>query len=192
MNPITTFSEWLGEATAHPDIKEPTAMTLATVAADGRPSARIVLLKEHDADGFVFFTNYESRKSHELEGGNAALCFYWMPLDKQVRVEGTVEKISAEESDAYFATRGREKQIGAWASVQSEAMGTRDALEVRITEFTQKFAEQKTIPRPPHWGGWRVVPDTVELWQQRDYRLHERNIYTKAPDGSWHHRLLFP
>ena len=191
MEPIATFSSWLQEAAAHPEITEPTAMTLATVDANGKPSARIVLLKEHSADGFVFFTNYESRKSAELASGHAALCFYWMPLNKQVRIEGTVEKISADASDAYFASRVREKQIGAWASAQSEPMETRDALEARIAEFTEKFQGQD-IPRPPQWGGWRLVPETIELWLQRDFRLHEREHFTKQADGSWQHQLLFP
>ena len=193
MQPITTFCEWLGEAKAHPDIKEPTAMTLATVGADGMPSARIVLLRDVDEDGFIFYTNYESRKSRELTNGKkAALCFYWMQLDKQVRVEGTIEQIDAERSDAYFARRGREKQIGAWASIQSEAMQNRDDLESRIAEFTEKFADTDPIPRPPHWGGWRVIPERIELWEQRDYRLHVRNHFTKQADGSWQHALLYP
>ena len=164
MEPINIFNTWLEEAKRHPDIKEPTAMTLATVGDDGMPSARIVLLRDVDTDGFVFYTNYESRKSRELGHGKAALCFYWMPLDKQVRVEGAIEKIDAARSDAYFAKRGREKQIGAWASIQSEPMQTRDDLETRIAEYTAKFAQTDPIPRPPHWGGWRVIPERIELW----------------------------
>jgi pyridoxamine 5'-phosphate oxidase len=189
--PIQQFQQWLSEAKAHPAISEPTAMTLATVGAKGKPSARIVLLKEVDARGFVFYTNLESRKSREIHAQpHAALCFYWMPLDKQVRVEGTIHAVSAAESDAYFATRVREKQIGAWASKQSEIMESRDALEQRIAEITARF-EGQNITRPPHWGGWRLVPERIEFWQQRDFRLHVRDVYLRAGE-QWQHTLLYP
>lgn len=189
--PIHQFEQWLGEAKAHPEINEPTAMTLATVGAEGNPSARIVLLKEVDARGFVFYTNLESRKSREIHAQpHAALCFYWMPLDKQVRVEGQIHAVSAAESDAYFATRVREKQIGAWASKQSETMESRDALQQRIAEITARFAGQN-IPRPPHWGGWRLVPERIEFWQQRDFRLHVRDVYVRTGE-QWQHTLLYP
>lgn len=191
MNPLTQFHAWFAEATAHPHIKEPTAMTLATADAAGTPSARIVLLKEVDDAGFHFFTNYESRKSAELAARpHAALCFYWMPLDKQVRIEGTVSKASDAESDAYFATRGREKQLGAWASQQSRPMHARDDLEKRIAQMDEKFTGGE-VPRPPHWGGWVLQPQRMEFWLQRDFRLHEREVFVR--DGTdWQHTLLYP
>jgi pyridoxamine 5'-phosphate oxidase len=192
MDPIQIFRDWLEEAKAHPHITEPTAMTVASVSHEHKPSARIVLLRDIIDDTFIFYTNYESRKSRELINGHAALCFYWMPLDKQVRVEGTIEKVSPELSDAYFAKRGREKQIGAWASIQSDPMQARDDLEDRIAAFTKKFKDTDPIPRPPHWGGWRVVPTHIELWEQRDYRLHVRNHYIKQANGDWQHQLLYP
>jgi len=189
--PLAQFQLWFDEAKAHPAITEPTAMTLATVSADGKPSARIVLLKEVDARGFAFFTNLESRKSREITASpHAALCFYWMPLNKQVRVEGRITPVTDAESDAYFASRERARQIGAWASRQSEAMETRDTLETRIAEFTTKF-EGQPIPRPPYWGGWRLLPDSIEFWQQRDFRLHVRDSYTREGQH-WQHTLLYP
>ncbi len=191
MNPIEQFNQWLTDAKQHPSIAEPTAMTLATATPEGAPSARIVLLKNCDADGFLFYTNLESRKSRELRATQrAALMFYWMPLDKQVRVEGTVVPASAEESDAYFASRPREKQIGAWVSRQSQTMGARGNFEAQLADFTESH-EGRPITRPPFWGGWRVVPERIEFWQQRDARLHVRDLYTR--DGNaWVHSLLYP
>lgn len=189
-NPITKFTGWLADAKAERSIAEPTAMTLATASKDGMPSARILLLKEAGEDGFVFFTNYTSRKSAELKANpRATICFYWMPLNRQVRIEGTVAQVSAEESDAYFASRPRDRQIGAWASQQSQPLKNREELEARVKEFETKYPN--IVPRPPHWGGWRLTPGSIEFWQQHLDRLHEREIYRR--DGTrWTHTLLNP
>jgi pyridoxamine 5'-phosphate oxidase len=190
IQPLTQFHAWLSEASAHPAIKEPTAMTLATANASGVPSARIVLLKEASEAGFTFYTNLESRKSRELkQNPHAALVFYWMPLDKQVRIEGTITEVSAAEADAYFATRGREKQLGAWASRQSETLPNRTALEARIAEAAARFPN--TVPRPAHWSGWRLSPQRIEFWIQKDYRLHERELFTRNAAG-WESSALYP
>ncbi len=190
--PLPLFSLWLEEATAHPEIKEPTAMSLATVGQGGVPSVRIVLLKDYDAEGFVFYTNLESRKSMEIRATeSAALCFYWMPQDRQVRVVGRVEAIDSATADAYFATRERNRQIGAWASAQSRPMADRSDLDQRIEEVTRRF-EGQDVPRPPHWSGWRVVPHEIELWEQRDFRWHERCVFTRKGDGAWVKTWLYP
>jgi pyridoxamine 5'-phosphate oxidase len=189
--PHALFSRWLAEATVHPHINEPTAMSLATVA-NNVPSVRIVLLKEHDARGFVFYTNLESRKSGEIKiTHNAALCFYWMPLDRQVRVVGTVEAVEDTAADAYFKSRARERQIGAWASAQSRPMEERRDLEARIAHITERF-EGTEIPRPPHWSGWRVVPHEIELWEQKPHRWHERCVFTRGSHGEWVKTWLYP
>ncbi len=192
-DPIAKFTTWLADACNHPAIAEPTAMTLATATADGAPSARIVLLKAHDAQGFVFYTNFTSRKSGELKANpRAALCFYWMPLDRQVRIEGSVAPTRDAEADAYFASRGREKQIGAWASLQSQPMATREALNERIAALTKKY-EGTDVPRPPHWSGWRLSPHSLEFWIQHNARLHDREIYTRTGEQApWQHSLLYP
>lgn len=172
---------------------EPTAMTLATADAGGRVSARIVLLKQVDERGFVFFTNYESAKAEQLAVcKNAALCILWKRLQHivQVRVEGTIGKVGTEESDAYFASRPRESQIGAWASLQSQTLPDRDTLDARIFDYERKFAGAP-IPRPPQWGGYRLLPDMIELWFGQRARLHDRVRYELA-DGSWSKRLLYP
>lgn len=190
--PVPLFCEWFDKAILHPDIAEPTAMTLATATTDGVPSARIVLLKEVSEAGFTFFTNYQGRKSVELAANpNAALCFYWMPLNLQIRVEGRVEKVSDAESDAYFASRDRGRQIGAWASLQSQPLASREALEQRVNAIEQRYAGQD-VPRPPHWGGWRLVPEHIEFWHQGDYRLHERFVFTRQADGGWNKTYLYP
>lgn len=164
---------------------------LATADGSGHPSVRIVLLREVDERGFVFFTNYDSRKAHELAANpNAALCQHWPMLEEQIRIEGTVERISGEESDAYFAGRPRESQIGAWASQQSRPLASRGVLETRISEVETRFAGG-TVPRPPFWGGFRIVPRTIEFWYGRAGRLHERLLYTKRNDG-WETSWLFP
>lgn len=192
-NPWELFDQWLGLAKATPGITEPTAMTLATANAHGQPSARIVLLKDIDERGFVFYTNYESRKSFELrENPNAALCFYWMPLDRQVRITGTVEPVEAEMSDEYFASRGREKQIGAWTSKQSHTLETREQFEQELHAMNLRFENEDTIPRPPHWGGWRLVPQEIEFWIQQAYRLHERRHFLRDAQGGWTSSLLYP
>jgi pyridoxamine 5'-phosphate oxidase len=188
---LEQFRQWLEEASNHPHISEPTAMCLATADSHGLPATRIVLLKGYDERGFVFYTNYEGAKSVELKANpQASLLFYWMPLMRQVRIAGAVEAVSATESDTYFATRPRGSQIGAWASLQSQPMEGRETLLARIAEFERKF-EGKEVPRPPHWGGWRVVPQSLEFWQEGEFRLHERVRYLPTAEG-WQPSLLFP
>jgi pyridoxamine 5'-phosphate oxidase len=190
-DPYTQFGVWYNEA-VKADFEEPTAMALATVDAAGTPSIRMVLLKSHDEKGFVFFTNYNSRKGKELsQNPSASLLFWWDRMGRQVRIEGKVERISEEESCEYFRTRPRGSQLSAWASDQSSVLAGREALEHRL----QKFAEQyrgKTIPRPPHWGGYRVKPDEFEFWQGRANRLHDRLRYRKNGDGNWIIERLSP
>lgn len=189
---IATFSALLDEARGSGDT-EPTAMTLATADADGRVSARIVLLKGVDADGFRFFTNYESLKGTQLAAHpQVALCFHWKLLRDQiqVRVEGAVSRVSAAESDAYFASRPRGSQIGAWASRQSEALPDRDTFDERVAAFEQRF-EGGDVPRPPHWGGYLVIPDRIEFWYGAKYRLHERVTYVRE-GGAWSKGFLYP
>ena len=171
--------------------KDPNAVTLATVDARGRPSARVVLLKGFDRDGFVFFTNYQSRKGLELSGQKvAALCFYWPALDVQIRVEGDVTQVSAADSDAYFATRARVSQLGAWASEQSRPLASREELLARLDALTRQY-EGQPVPRPPHWGGFLLAPQAIELWKAGEFRLHDRSRYTRAADG-WDVELLNP
>lgn len=175
---LARFDEWLEEAAAHPHIAEPTAMTLSTATAVGVPSSRIVLLKAHDARGFGFYTNGESRKGEELRlNPRAALLFYWMPLGRQLRIEGAVEVVSAEEADAYFSGRPRESRLGAWASEQSRVMPAPDALSMRLEEARARF-EGVEVPRPPHWRGYRVRPSAIEFWEEGEFRLHRRERYT--------------
>ena len=189
---MIAFRELLDEARATGDT-EPTAMTLASVDADGRPSARIVLLKAHDERGFVFYTNYRSRKGRELLAHPpAALLFHWKTLRNQiqVRIEGRIETVNAPEADAYFASRPRASQIGAWASDQSETLPSREEFDRRIAQYERQFA-QGAVPRPPHWSGFRLVPDRMEFWYGAEYRLHERFCY-EYTDGAWHKRMLYP
>ena len=190
-HPIGQFTQWLEQAKATKAITEPTAMTLATATANGKPSARIVLLKAHDERGFVFYTNLESRKSEEIKANSqAALCFYWMALEKQIRIEGRVEPVNEGEADEYFASRARESRIGAWASKQSRPLPHRGALMFAVAEYTAKFLGRE-VPRPPFWSGWRLVPDRIEFWQQSDFRLHDREVFERAKDG-WQIHKLYP
>jgi pyridoxamine 5'-phosphate oxidase len=190
-NPITLFRRWFGEAIASGS-KLPDAMTLATAIKDGSPSARMVLLKEVDDRGFVFYTNYRSSKARQLEENpQAALVFYWAQLDRQVRVEGNVERVSAAESDEYFKTRPRESQLGAAASPQSEVIANRESLENSFRELEERYRD-RAVERPEHWGGYRVKPERIEFWQNRTGRLHDRILYERQTDGSWSIKRLAP
>jgi pyridoxamine 5'-phosphate oxidase len=188
-DPIARFADWWADA-HRADPLEPAAMTVASVDDRGRPSARIVLLRGFDARGFVFYTNLESRKGRDLRAHPfAALCFHWKPLQRQVRVEGAVQTVSDAEADAYFAQRARDSQLGAWASRQSEPMQPGE-LEARIDEARARFAGG-SVPRPPHWSGLRVIPDTVEFWSEGAARLHMRERFTRE-GSSWRRDRLFP
>jgi pyridoxamine 5'-phosphate oxidase len=190
-DPIALVQRWFADAQAA-GVEQHDAMTLATVTPEGRPSARAVLLKGIDQRGFAFFTNYDSRKGRELDANpQAALVLLWIPLHRQVRISGPVERLSAEESDAYFATRTRGSQLGAWASQQSRPLPDRVELEDRWVALEARYAGQ-AVPRPPHWGGYRVDPDEIEVWQGRANRLHDRFRYTRAADGAWRHERLAP
>src|SRR5215471_9506842 len=188
-DPIAVFRQLYAQA--EQSCREPDAMVLSTVDADGRPSGRYVLLKAVDDRGFVFYTNLGSRKAHALEARPlAALTFYWPP-ETQVRIEGRVERVTDGESDAYFATRPREYQVGAWASAQSAPLASRDALDERVRAASARF-EGRAVGRPPFWGGYRVVPDAIEFWQRDPHRLHERTHYERRDGGAWTCSLLFP
>ena len=188
-DPLAQFGQWLAEAIAA-EVPEPNAMTLATVAGDLRPSTRLVLIKDCDARGLVWYTNYDSRKGHELAGNPyAALQFHWVELERVVRIEGRVERTSAGESDAYFASRPLDSRIGAWASPQSQVISGRAVLLANAARYGAQFLLNP--PRPPHWGGYRLVPDQWQFWQGRKSRLHDRLRYTLA-DGSWVRERLAP
>jgi pyridoxamine 5'-phosphate oxidase len=189
-DPIPLFQTWLQQAAAS-GLEEPTAMTVATVDPDGYPDARLLLLKGVDERGFVFFTNMESPKAQALlRDPRTALCFYWMPLDKQVRMRGRAEVVSDEEADAYFATRPRLSQISAWASKQSQPMQGYFKLEAEVAKVTLRFGIGN-IPRPPFWSGFRVVPERIEFWTGKPFRRHHRILYTRAADG-WQMQWLYP
>jgi pyridoxamine 5'-phosphate oxidase len=190
-DPFAWFQRWMGEAEASEPV-EANAMTVATVGADGKPSARTVLLKGVDSRGFVFFTNTESQKGHELRENPAiSLLFHWKSLLRQIRIEGTVEAVSDAEADAYFATRARISRLGAWASDQSRPLSGRPELERRLKHFEEKYPGDD-IPRPPHWRGFRVLPDRFEFWQNMPYRLHDRTIFDRDSGGGWTRGKLFP
>ena len=192
MDPISRFRELLDAAVAldRALLPEPTAFVLATVA-DGQPAARVLLLKGVDEQGFTFFTNYESRKGRELIAHpRAAMCFHWQHLEHQVRIEGGVTQVSPDESDAYFASRARGSQIGAWASIQSRPIDRDGDLERRVAEMEQRFADGP-VPRPPHWGGFRLTPERIEFWRNRQSRLHDREVHTRDGSG-WRVERLYP
>jgi pyridoxamine 5'-phosphate oxidase len=190
-NPFQQFQLWLEQAIAA-ELPEPNAMTLATLSKEGKPIARMVLLKGLDEKGFVFYTNYDSAKGKQLtETDSAALVFWWAGLERQVRVEGMVEKVSSEESDAYFQSRPKASQLGAWASPQSQVIENRDVLEKRLAQLEEKYATEK-VPRPPHWGGFRVIPTAIEFWQGRPSRLHDRIRYEFDEKGDWFYQRLAP
>ena len=187
-DPIQLFQAWF-EAATESGLFLPESVALATASPDGQPSVRMVLLKEADERGFVFFTNYESRKALELEANpQAALCFHWAVLERQVRVNGPVVRVNEEESGAYFRTRGKGSRIGAWASQQSRPLPERRELEERVREMRERFGDGE-IPLPPFWGGYRLVPETIEFWQGRADRLHDRLVFTREGDGWATHRL---
>ena len=190
IDPFTLFDEWFAEARAG-EPNEPEAMALATAGADGQPSVRMVLLKAHGPAGFTFYTHEQSAKGEDLaENPRAALLFHWKSLCRQVRIEGRIERASDAEADAYFATRERDSQLGAWASDQSRPLESRATFERRFDEVKQRFAGQD-VPRPATWGGYRVVPERIEFWTAREHRLHERRLFARSGDG-WSEGLLYP
>ena len=191
-NPLLLFERWFAEARQHPEIQLPEAMTLATADAQRRPSARMVLLKGHDERGFVFYTNYNSRKARELDTNPyAALVFFWVQLDYQIRIEGKISRVSSEESDIYFQSRPRESQIGALASPQGEVISSREELETRVREL-EAFHGNRRIKRPEHWGGYRLEPQLIEFWKGRPGRLHDRILFELQADGNWTIKRLAP
>lgn len=189
-DPFAKFDAWFREA-QESEPSNSNAMTLATVSSAGRPSTRVVLLKDHDPQGFVFYTNFNSQKGRELLANpQASLCFYWKSLDRQIRIEGVARPVADDEADAYYASRPRGSRIGAWASEQSRPIASRDLLEERVAELTKKY-EGAEIPRPPHWSGFRVVPDRIEFWTNRESRLHDREVFLR--DGeAWTELRLQP
>ncbi|WP_309611888.1 pyridoxamine 5'-phosphate oxidase [Sphingomonas sp.] len=189
-DPFALFDIWFSEAKVS-EPNDPEAMALATVAADGRPSSRMVLLKGHGPEGFVFYTNLDSRKGGELaDHPVAALLFHWKSIRRQVRIEGPVSAVSDAEADAYFASRSRDSRLGAWASDQSRPMESRDLFEARFDEVRDRFKDGD-VPRPPRWSGFHVTPERIEFWQDRAHRLHERRLFTRDGDG-WDEGLLYP
>jgi pyridoxamine 5'-phosphate oxidase len=189
--PFERMADWLEEAKQHPQLTEPTAMSLATADATGMPSVRIILLKGLDGRGLVFYTNSESQKGEELHANpQACINFYWMPLGRQIRASGQVERVSDAEADAYFASRRRGSQIGAWASDQSRVLESEAVLAQKITAVEQRY-EGEDVPRPPHWYGWRLIPQQIELWQEGEFRIHHRERYQRRGEG-WSKELLYP
>ena len=189
-DPFLLFGQWFAEARTS-EINDPEAMALATAGAEGRPSVRMVLLKGHGPDGFTFYTNEQSAKGEQLAANaQAALLFHWKSLRRQVRVEGPVERVADAEADAYFASRSRDSQLGAWASEQSRPLDSRATFEQRFERMQRDF-EGRDVPRPPHWGGFRVIPNRIEFWSDRPHRLHERRLFTRSGHG-WTEGLLYP
>jgi pyridoxamine 5'-phosphate oxidase len=189
-DPFLLFGEWFAEARTS-EINDPEAMALATAGAEGRPSVRMVLLKGHGPDGFTFYTNEQSAKGEQMAANaQAALLFHWKSLRRQVRVEGPVERVADAEADAYFASRSRDSQLGAWASEQSRPLDSRATFEQRFERMQRDF-EGRDVPRPPHWGGFRVIPNRIEFWSDRPHRLHERRLFTRSGHG-WAEGLLYP
>ena len=189
-DPFALFDEWFAEARAA-EVNDPEAMALATADSDGRPSVRMVLLKGHGPDGFVFYTNEQSAKGEQLaDNPRAALLFHWKGLRRQVRIEGAVERVPDDQADAYFASRARDSQLGAWASDQSRPLDVRATFEQRFEDVSRRF-EGQDVPRPPHWRGYRVIPGRIEFWSDRPHRLHERQLF-KLSDGNWSEGLLYP
>jgi pyridoxamine 5'-phosphate oxidase len=190
IDPFALFDQWFAEA-RESEPNEPEAMTVATAGADGQPSARMVLLKAYGPEGFAFYTHEQSAKGQELaENPRAALLFHWKSVCRQVRIEGAVDRVSDAEADAYFATRTRDSQLGAWASDQSRPLDSRATFEERVEEVKRRF-EGQDVPRPPTWGGYRVVPERIEFWTARPHRLHERRLFTRR-SGGWTEGLLYP
>jgi len=191
-DPFQQFTIWYDEAVAA-DLPEPESMTLSTATRDGRPSARIVLLRGYDETGFCFFTNYSSQKGQELASNPyAALTFHWVELERQVRIAGRVEKLTAEESDAYFPSRPSQSRIGAWSSPQSSVIPSREILEQFFDEYQKKYSNETAIPRPEHWGGYRAIPERIEFWQGRPNRLHDRLQFSRMDRGPWTLQRLAP
>jgi pyridoxamine 5'-phosphate oxidase len=189
-DPFQLFDQWLADARVG-EPNDPEAMAIATSTRDGRPSVRIVLLKGHGPDGFVFYTNEQSAKGEQLAANpSASLLFHWKSLRRQVRVEGPVERVGDQQADAYFASRARDSQLGAWASDQSRPLNSRAIFEQRFEEVRRRY-EGADVPRPPHWGGYRVVPERIEFWSDRPHRLHERRLFVRDGD-SWNEGLLYP
>lgn len=189
--PFRLFGAWLADATKS-EMNDPNGVALATVDAEGMPDVRMVLLKDFDEHGFVFYTNYESAKGREILGNmKAAMCFHWKSLRRQVRIRGNVEVVSDVEADAYFATRPRGSRIGAWASKQSRPLESRFALEKSVAEYSARYAIGE-IPRPKHWSGFRIVPTSIEFWHDRPFRLHDRVVFGRRPDGGWDKERLYP
>lgn len=191
-NPLELFGKWMKDAEAA-EINDPNAMALATIDADGRPSVRMVLLKDFDTHGFVFYTNRESRKGHALSAHHtAAVCFHWKTLRRQVRVEGRIELVSDAESDEYYKSRTFGSRVGAWASQQSRTLDSRTTLANKVAEIEEEYAgREDDIPRPPYWGGYRLIPDSIEFWHDGKFRLHRRVVYTPR-SGSWDKVMLYP